>query len=88
MKIRTSADARALRLKMEKLSERITDLEAPSYSEFFPVWSASKGYSEGNRVQYNDSVYKYISSFSGVSLDTPDKDSNWVKLTGETNEET
>lgn len=64
-------------------SSRITasDETALSAIELYPVWNESATYSVGDRVRYNDTLYKCLQAHTAQSTWTPtDAPSLWTKV--------
>lgn len=68
----TRAEAIAYRNKIETAASTMTDATALTAVELFPVWEAGKAYAVGDRVQYNDTLYKCIQAHTSQSDWTPD----------------
>lgn len=70
----------ALRKLIEKLSADLSDSEAYTAPELFPMWQL-KDYEAGDRVQYNGLLYKCLQSHTAQADWTPDKAvSLWVRV--------
>lgn len=70
----------ALRKLIEKLSADLPDEEAYTAPELFPMWTL-KDYAQGDRVQYNGTLYKCLQSHTAQADWTPDKAvSLWVRV--------
>lgn len=70
----------ALRKLIEKLSAELSDEEAYTAPELFPMWQL-KGYQTGDRVQYNGLLYKCLQAHTAQSDWTPDVAvSLWVRV--------
>lgn len=64
-------------------SSRLTasDETALSAIELYPVWNESSTYSVGDRVRYNDTLYKCLQAHTAQSTWTPtDAPSLWTKV--------
>lgn len=64
-------------------SSRLTanDETALSAIELYPVWNDSETYSVGDRVRYNDTLYKCLQAHTAQSTWTPtDAPSLWTKV--------
>ena len=76
----TIEKAKALRKKIESMSAELTDTDALDVPELFPKWSI-KEYAVGDRVRYEDILYKCIQSHTAQSDWTPDVAvSLWVRV--------
>lgn len=76
----TIAKARQLRKIIERLAETLPDTEALENGELFPVWKL-KEYVTGERVRYNDILYKCLQNHTAQSDWTPDTAvSLWVRI--------
>ena len=76
----TIAKARQLRKIIERLAETLPDTEALENGELFPVWKL-KEYVTGERVRYNDILYKCLQNHTAQSDWTPDTAvSLWVRV--------
>lgn len=66
--------ARALRAKIETLAiEHLDDTEAAANAELFPVWSGdSKEYKQGDKVRFNDILYKVLQAHTSQPDWAPD----------------
>ena len=67
----TREQARKLRTLIERMSADLTDSEAYTAPQLFPQWTL-KQYTTGDRVQYQDKLYKCIQSHTAQSDWTPD----------------
>ena len=77
----TKAHARILRKKIEELALPMTDADAYSVPELFPMWKADTEYAVGNRVQYESTLYKCLQTHTSQSTWTPtDSPSLWVRV--------
>lgn len=73
--------ARQLRKLIEQTSVNLTDEEALTGIELFPVWSDSASYEVGDRVRYGDTLYKCLTAHDAQSSWTPsDSPSLWVRV--------
>lgn len=52
--------ARQLRKVIEQLSIFLEDDKALENTELFPIWEVNKSYSPGDRVRYNNTLYKCL----------------------------
>lgn len=76
----TREKAIALRKLIEKLSADLSDSEAYTAPELFPMWTL-KDYQQGDRVQYQGILYKCLQAHTAQSDWTPDKAvSLWVRV--------
>lgn len=64
--------ARALRRKIETLSVSLDDEQALETVELFPIWKADTVYTAGDRVRYNDVLYKVLQGHTSQADWTPD----------------
>lgn len=64
--------ARALRRKIETLSASLDDEQALETIELFPAWKADAIYTAGDRVRYNDVLYKVLQGHTSQADWTPD----------------
>lgn len=65
-------DARHLRSVIEQLSVNLDDEQALETVELFPAWKADATYSTGDRVRYNDVLYKVLQAHTSQADWTPD----------------
>ena len=76
----TIEKAKALRKKIESMSADLPDDEALEAPELFPKWSI-KEYAVGDRVRYEDILYKCLQNHTSQSDWTPDVAvSLWVRV--------
>ena len=76
----TIEQAKALRKLIERMSADLTDSEAYTAPQLFPLWKLTT-YAIGDRVQYNERLYKCIQSHTAQSDWTPDVAvSLWVEV--------
>lgn len=76
----TREQARKLRALIEKMSAELPDAEAFDAPELFPAWGL-KQYTTGDRVQYNERLYKCLQSHTAQSDWTPNVAvSLWVEV--------
>ena len=76
----TIEKAKALRRKIESMSAELTDADAIDVPELFPKWSI-KEYAVGDRVRYEDTLYKCLQAHTSQSDWTPDVAvSLWVRV--------
>lgn len=64
--------ARALRRKIETLSASLDDEQALETVELFPIWKADTVYTAGDRVRYNDVLYKVLQGHTSQADWAPD----------------
>lgn len=77
----TREHARQLRRLIEKASTSLTDEEALGGIELFPLWKEDGSYSVGDRVRYEDTLYKCLTTHDAQSSWTPaDSPSLWVSV--------
>lgn len=73
--------ARAIRAVMDKAGAYLTDEEAAQVQALYPAWDAQSTYSEGERVQYEEVLYKCLSAHTAQETWTPtDAPSLWAKV--------
>ena len=73
--------ARRLRALIEQTSVNLTDEEALTGIELFPVWKSDGVYSVGDRVRYEDTLYKCLTAHTAQSSWTPSESpSLWVRV--------
>ena len=65
-------DARHLRSVIEQLSANLDDEQALETVELFPIWKADTVYTAGDRVRYNDVLYKALQGHTSQADWTPD----------------
>ena len=65
-------DARHLRSVIEQLSVNLDDEQAVEAVELFPAWKADTVYTAGDRVRYNDVLYKVLQAHTSQADWTPD----------------
>lgn len=76
----TREQAVKLRKLIEKMSADLTDSDAYTAPQLFPQWKLTT-YAIGDRVQYNDHLYKCIQAHTAQSDWTPDVAvSLWVEV--------
>lgn len=63
--------ARALRATIEELATNLTDNDALEAKELFSIWIVGKEYSVGDRVRYNDTLYKVLQAHTSQADWTP-----------------
>lgn len=64
--------ARYLRAEIEKLAETLTDEEGLQFVDLFVNWLTDTTYAIGDRVKYNDVLYKCVQAHTSQSDWTPD----------------
>lgn len=70
-----------LRRLIEQSATHLSDEEALTGIELFPVWKADASYSVGDRVRYNDTLYKCLTAHDAQASWTPsDSPSLWVRV--------
>lgn len=73
--------ARRLRQLIEQTSVNLTDEEALTGIELFPVWKADATYAVNDRVQYEGTLYKCLTAHDAqVSWTPSDSPSLWVRV--------
>ncbi len=76
----TIEKAKALRKKIESMSAELTDADALDVPELFPKWTL-KEYAVGDRVRYEDILYKCLQNHTSQTDWTPDVAvSLWVRV--------
>ena len=76
--------ARRLRHKIENLAETMTDEEGLQFVDLFVNWAADTVYAVGDRVKYNDVLYKCVQAHTSQNDWTPDlTPALWVRVTVE-----
>lgn len=78
----TRQKARTLRRHIEQASRSLADIDALDAVELFPNWSGdSLDYTVGDRVRYEDTLYKCLTAHVSQSTWTPpDSPSLWVRV--------
>lgn len=77
----TKNHARALRQYIEQLSATLPDEDALEAVELFPRWDETALYSVGDRVRYEDLLYKCLLDHQAQASWTPDvSPSLWVRV--------
>lgn len=71
-KIRTVEQARAFREKIERAVVFLPEEEALNSMELFPKWDATKDYTIGTRVRYDDKLYNCYKDITANPTWTPD----------------
>lgn len=76
----TREQAKRLRSLIERMSADLTDDEAYTAPQLFPQWGL-KQYTTGDRVQYNERLYKCLQNHTAQADWTPDTAvSLWVEV--------
>lgn len=68
----TRQRAYQLRAIIEHMAEDLTDETALDYKELYPLWLTDHAYSIGDRVRYNDTLYKCVQAHTSQTDWTPD----------------
>lgn len=77
----TRQKAYQLRSMIEKASVSLSDDDAISVPELFPHWKTGTDYVVGDRVSYEETLYKCLQSHTSQSTWTPDASpSLWVRV--------
>lgn len=77
----TREKARRLRELIVQLAENLTDTEALEGIELFPKWKEGETYLIGERVRYEDTLYKCLLNHTAQETWTPDvSPSLWVRV--------
>ena len=77
----TKEHARALRRLIEQLSAELTDTEALEGIELFPKWKTDETYLIGERVRFEDILYKCLLNHTAQETWTPPTSpSLWVRV--------
>lgn len=69
----TKAKARQLRKLIEQSSISLDDKTALDGIELFPMWKTNTAYAIGDRIRYNDKLYKCVQAHTSQDDWTPDK---------------
>ena len=72
MKIKTLQDALDFRAKIESAAQNLDDNEAVNGIDLFPVWVGTKNYVVGNKVRYQNKLYKCYQNIAANETWTPD----------------
>lgn len=76
--------ARRLRHKIENLAETMTDEEGLQFVDLFVNWATDTAYALGDRVKFNDTLYKCVQAHTSQDDWTPDiTPALWVVVTVE-----
>lgn len=77
----TRQHARRLRELMEQSAETLTDTEALEGVELFPKWKTDETYLIGERVRYENTLYKCLMNHTSQETWTPPvSPSLWVRV--------
>lgn len=77
----TRQHARELRQMIEKASVSLTDTDALEAIELFPKWSETAEYATGDRVRYDELLYKCLLDHQAQASWTPDTATSlWVRV--------
>ena len=77
----TLSHAKALRRLMEQTAETLTDTEALEGVELFPKWKTDETYLIGERVRYDETLYKCLMNHTSQETWTPPvSPSLWVRV--------
>jgi chitodextrinase len=75
------SEAKALRNAMDGASNVLTDEQALKVVALYPLWSASASYKVGERVRYNDTLYKCLQAHTAQDDWNPsDAVSLWAEV--------
>lgn len=73
--------AKQLRKLIEQTAVNLTDEEALTGIELFPVWKEDEAYQTGDRVRYSDTLYKCLQSHTAQPSWKPSEAvSLWVRV--------
>lgn len=64
--------AKRLRALIEQLSATLSDTDALTGIELFPLWQEDKAYATGDRIRYEEVLYKCVQSHTSQANWTPD----------------
>lgn len=64
--------ARIIRHQIEHMAENLSDETALDYTELYPQWLTDHAYSIGDRVRYEETLYKCVQAHTSQSDWTPD----------------
>ena len=74
--------ARRLRHKIENLAETMPDEEGLQFVDLFVNWATDTAYALGDRVKFNDTLYKCVQAHTSQADWTPDiTPALWVVVT-------
>lgn len=77
----TKDEAKQFRRLLESQSDRLSDVEILQVPAFVKKWVANSTYETGNRINYNDTLYKCLQDHTAQSDWTPDvAPSLWAKI--------
>lgn len=77
----TKEHARRLRVLMEQTATELTDTEALEGIELFPKWKTDETYLIGERVRFEDTLYKCLMNHTSQETWTPPvSPSLWVRV--------
>lgn len=77
----TRQKARILRRHIEQASRPLADIDALDAVELFPNWKTDIEYEVGDRVRYEDTLYKCLTAHTSQTTWTPpDSPSLWVRV--------
>ncbi len=77
----TPEQARQIRLLIQKAVASLMDQDALIAVFLFPHWKDTETYAVGDRVEYQDTLYKCLTAHSSQSSWTPDvSPSLWVRV--------
>lgn len=73
--------AKALRAQIESMAESLEDEDALKVKEFFPNWETNAQYATGDRVRYNNILYKCLTAHTAQADWNPkDAVSLWARV--------
>ena len=76
--------AKRLRTQIENLATTMTDEEGLEFVDLFVNWFTDTDYAVGDRVKYNDTLYKCVQAHTSQDDWTPDlTPALWVRVTVE-----
>lgn len=77
----TRERARALRVLIEKAAKSLPDTDALTGIELFPMWKNDISYAVGDRVRYEETLYKCLTAHTAQESWTPAvSPSLWVRI--------
>lgn len=77
-----------IRTVIDPILEALTDEQADKFTELYPEWKVAKTYEVGDRVKYNNVLYKSITKHISQEDWTPDVSvSLWTKVISSINDE-
>ena len=65
--------AKEFKKKIGNLAKCADDNTALDFIEFYEVWNPNAKYKKGDRLVYNNKLYKVIKNHWGSDVETPDK---------------